>query len=76
MDEELNQIVQMGGIEYVLADLLALRVGYFSDQVGRVRYPTFGLGFKYGAYRFDLSHAYAPDEPYAQGTRVSFSLVL
>lgn len=76
MDEELNQIVHMGGIEYVLADLLALRVGYFSDMVGRVRYPTFGLGLKYGSYRFDLSHAYAPDEPYAQGTRVSFSLVL
>jgi len=42
--------------------------------VGSVKYPTFGLGIKYGAYRFDLSHAYAPDKPYAQGTRVSFSL--
>jgi len=74
LDVELNQIVHMGGVEYTYADLLALRVGLFLDDVGSVKYPTFGLGIKYGAYRFDLSHAYAPDKPYAQGTRVSFSL--
>jgi len=76
MDEEISQVVHMGGLEYVFADLLALRLGYFHDKVGVVKYPTFGLGLKYSAYRFDISHAYAPDEPYAQGTRVSFSLVL
>ena len=40
-----------------------------------VEYPTFGLGLHYASYRFDLSHAWAPDKPYAQGTRVSFGLV-
>ena len=75
LSEEFRQIVQMGGAEFVYADLLALRVGYFYDQAGFVRYPTFGLGVSYGAYRFDLSHAYAPDKPYAQGTRVSFGLI-
>ncbi len=75
MDEEISQIVHMGGLEYVFANLLALRLGYFYDNVGVVKYPTFGLGIRYGSYNFDISHAYAPDEPYAQGTRVSFSLV-
>ena len=40
-----------------------------------MKYPTFGLGVAWSSYRFDLSHAYAPDKPYAQGTRVSFGLV-
>jgi hypothetical protein len=74
-DLELRQIVHMGGAEYLLADIIALRAGYFLDQAGVVKYPTFGLGVYYGSYRFDLSHAYAPDKPYSQGTRVSFSLV-
>lgn len=72
---ELKQIVHMGGAEFLLADLLALRAGYFYDQAGVVEYPTFGLGLHYASYRFDLSHAWAPDKPYAQGTRVSFGLV-
>jgi hypothetical protein len=74
-DLEMRQIVHMGGAEFLLADLIALRAGYFWDQAGVVEYPTFGLGIYYGNYRFDLSHAYAPDKPYSQGTRVSFSLV-
>jgi len=72
--DELSQIVHMGGLEFVYADLLALRTGYFYDEAGYVKYPTFGLGIAWGNYRFDLSHAYAPDKPYAQGTRVSFGL--
>jgi hypothetical protein len=75
VEEELRQIVHMAGAEYLYADLLALRGGYFYDRVGHVRYPTFGIGVAYGLYRFDLSHVYAPDKPYAQGTRVSFGLV-
>jgi hypothetical protein len=75
LKDEFRQIVHMGGAEFVYADLLALRVGLFHDEVGVVKYPTFGLGDVYNSYRFDLSHAYAPDKPYAQGTRVSFGLV-
>ncbi len=75
LSEEIRQVVHMGGAEFVYADLLAFRVGYFYDEVGVVKYPTFGLGVVYNSYRFDLSHAYAPDKPYAQGTRVSFGVV-
>lgn len=75
LKEEWRQMVRMGGVEYTFDDLLSLRLGYFNDTVGRVYYPTFGAGFAYQHYRFDLSHAYAPDKPYAQGSRVSFSLV-
>ncbi len=72
---ELEQIVHMGGVEYVFADLIALRTGYFYDSIGVVKYPTFGVGISWRSYHFDLSHAYSPDKPYSQGTRVSVSLV-
>lgn len=72
---ELEQLVHMGGVEYTFSNLLALRMGYFYDNVGYVKYPTFGVGLHWRSYQFDLSHAYSPDEPYSQGTRVSISLV-
>ena len=75
MRDELDQIVHMVGAEYTLADMLSLRAGYFHDEVGYVKYPTFGLGLGWRTYRFDLSHAYSPDKAFSQGTRVSFSLV-
>ncbi len=74
-DREFEQIVRMMGAEYTYADLLSLRVGYFIDNAGQVVYPTFGIGIGWKSYRFDLSHAYSPDEPYSQGTRFSVSLV-
>jgi len=73
--QELKQIVHMMGAEYTFSDLLSLRAGYFRDRIGRVIYPTFGVGLHWRSYRFDLSHAYSPDEPYSQGTRFSVSLV-
>ncbi len=73
--KELDQIVHMMGAEYTFSNLLSLRLGYFRDEVGRVKYPTFGIGLGWRSYRFDLSHAYSPDEPYSQGTRFSVSLV-
>jgi len=75
MGNEVRQVVTMGGAEFMFADLLALRTGFFYDEAGKVKYPTFGLGVAWTSYRFDLSHAYAPGKPYAQGTRVSFGLV-
>jgi hypothetical protein len=75
LSNELKQLVHMVGAEYVFGGRLALRAGYFYDKAGFVKYPTFGMGLSYGSYQFDLSHAYAPDKPYAQGTRVSFGLV-
>ncbi len=73
--EELEQIVHMGGVEYTFAELISLRAGLFYDSVGVVKYPTFGVGIRWRAYCFDLSHAYSPDKPYSQGTRVSVSLI-
>ncbi len=73
--QELKQIVHMMGAEYTFSDLLSLRAGYFIDQVGKVIFPTFGIGLGWGSYRFDLSHAYSPDKPFSQGTRFSVSLI-
>ncbi len=44
-----------GGMEYTINDLFSLRFGYFLDRVGQREGPTFGAGFQYNKFRFDLS---------------------
>jgi hypothetical protein len=44
-----------GGIEYTLSNLFSVRLGYFSDRVGQRAGPTFGAGFQYQKFVFDLS---------------------
>ncbi|MBN1695684.1 PorV/PorQ family protein [candidate division WOR-3 bacterium] len=43
------------GIEYTLNNLFSLRLGYFLDRVGQREGPTFGAGFQYQKFHFDLS---------------------
>jgi hypothetical protein len=44
-----------GGIEYTISNLFSLRLGYFQDKVGQREGPTFGAGFQYQKFHFDLS---------------------
>jgi hypothetical protein len=44
-----------GGIEYTISNLFSLRLGYFSDKLGHREGPTFGAGFQYEEFHFDLS---------------------
>jgi len=44
-----------GGLEYTISNLFSLRLGYFSDRVGQRSGPTFGAGFQYNKFHFDLS---------------------
>ncbi len=44
-----------GGIEYTFNNLFSVRLGYFSDKVGQRAGPTFGAGFQYQKFVFDLS---------------------
>ena len=44
-----------GGIEYTFNNLFSLRLGYFQDKTGQRSGPTFGAGFQYEKFVFDLS---------------------
>ncbi len=43
------------GIEYILNELFSLRGGFFIDRTGKRVGPTFGVGFHYKNFYFDLS---------------------
>ena len=43
------------GIEYTISNLFSMRLGYFLDKVGQRSGPTFGAGFQYNKFHFDLS---------------------
>jgi hypothetical protein len=44
-----------GGMEYTFNNLFSLRLGYFHDKTGQRSGPTFGAGFQYDKFVFDLS---------------------
>lgn len=43
------------GIEYIFNELFSLRLGYFIDRIGKRVGPTFGAGFQYKTFYFDIS---------------------
>ncbi|MDG1968363.1 MAG: type IX secretion system outer membrane channel protein PorV [Flavobacteriaceae bacterium] len=57
-DEELKEITCALGLEYLFANTLALRSGYFneSEEKGSRRYLTFGAGFKLKSMEIDISY--------------------
>ena len=57
-DEELKEITWALGLEYLFANTLALRSGYFneSEEKGSRRYLTFGAGFKLKSLEIDISY--------------------
>jgi hypothetical protein len=57
-DEELKEITWALGLEYLFANTLALRSGYFneSEEKGSRRYLTFGAGFKLKSMEIDISY--------------------
>lgn len=42
------------GIEYTLSEFLSLRAGYFIDEVGERKGPTFGGGIRFANLEFDI----------------------
>mgnify|MGYP003685632957 CR=1 FL=1 len=58
MQEELKEITWALGFEYLFAESLALRVGYFneSEEKGSRRYMTFGAGLELNGMVIDISY--------------------
>tara|TARA_B100001059_G_scaffold170010_1_gene169935 strand:- start:22608 stop:23792 length:1185 start_codon:yes stop_codon:yes gene_type:complete len=58
MQEELKEITWALGFEYLFAETLALRTGYFneSEEKGSRRYMTFGAGLELNSMVIDISY--------------------
>ncbi len=63
------------GVEYWYSDLIALRFGYWNDELGKVKPITFGASLKYSTYRFDFSYVNAGEgHPLQDTMRFSLSI--
>jgi hypothetical protein len=73
--QELRHIIINGGAEYWYNNLLGLRMGYHYDDVGKVKYVSFGAGLKYSLYRLDFGYISA-GEGHPLSDTMRFSLTI
>lgn len=73
--QELRHIIINGGAEYWYNNLLGLRAGYHYDEVGKVKYVSFGAGLKYALYRLDFGYISA-GEGHPLSDTMRFSLTI
>jgi opacity protein-like surface antigen len=75
MEMEFKKMIYCAGMEYIYSDLIALRTGYYYDEMGKVKYTTFGAGLKYSLYSFDFGYVSAGDgHPLSDTMRFSLSI--
>jgi hypothetical protein len=76
-DELVSELVLNGGLEFMYANLFAVRAGYIYDQEGKIKTVTFGAGLKL-LERFKFDFAYIPSNDnvsLANTLRVSLSIM-
>lgn len=60
-EDAFSSMVHSVGMEYAYNNMIFIRAGYYYDEEGKVKYPTFGAGLQYASFRFDF--AYIAAEP-------------
>lgn len=77
-DSTLHSFMWSTGVEYWYDQLLALRMGYYTEgsHVGGRQYLTFGAGLRYDSYQFDFSYidTFAQDNPLANTLRFTLGI--
>lgn len=77
-DSTAHSFMWSNGVEYWYDQLLALRMGYYTEgsHVGGRNYLTFGAGLRYDAYQFDFSYidTFAQDNPLANTLRFTLGI--
>ena len=72
--DQLRALISSVGMEYVYNNMIFLRAGYYHDQEGDVKFPAFGAGLQYAAYRFDFAYVAAKQgHPLADTMRFSLT---
>ncbi len=75
LSAEFKKMIYSAGIEYWYSDLISLRAGYYYDEMGKVKYATFGAGLKYSLYGFDFGYISA-GEGHPLSDTMRFSLTI
>jgi hypothetical protein len=71
--EQMNRLVSSMGLEYVYDNMISLRAGYFYDEDGNRKYPSFGAGLKYSMLHFDFAYV-AAEKGHPLSDTMRFSL--
>ncbi len=72
---EMKRVITNVGIEYWYSNIIALRTGYHYDEIGKVKYFTFGAGLKYSLYQLDFGYISA-GEGHPLSDTMRFSLAI
>jgi len=70
---QMRELVSSIGAEYVYNKMIFLRAGYYYDEEGRVKYPSFGAGLQYSNFRFDFGYI-AAEQGHPLSDTMRFSL--
>lgn len=73
ISDQIHRLVSSVGLEYVYNNMIFLRVGYYYDEEGKVKYPSFGAGLQYASFRFDFAYV-AAEQGHPLSDTMRFSL--
>jgi len=71
--EQAQRLISSVGMEYVYNNMIFLRAGYYYDEEGKVKYPSFGAGLQYSKFRFDFAYV-AAEQGHPLSDTMRFSL--
>lgn len=71
--EQASRLISSFGVEYVYNNMIYLRAGYYYDEEGKVKYPSFGAGLQYSQFRFDFAYV-AAEQGHPLSDTMRFSL--
>jgi len=75
MSEQMKRLISSVGMEYVYNNMISLRAGYYYDETGQVKFPSFGAGLQYMTYRFDFAYV-AAEQGHPLADTMRFTLTI
>jgi len=73
--EQMKRLISSVGMEYVYNNMISLRAGYYYDETGKVKFPSFGAGLTYMTYRFDFAYV-AAEQGHPLADTMRFTLTI
>ena len=71
--QQTRRLVSSIGTEYIYNNMIFLRAGYYYDEEGKVKYPSFGAGLQWSKFRFDFAYV-AAEQGHPLSDTMRFSL--
>lgn len=71
--QQTRRLVSSIGTEYAYNNMIFLRAGYYYDEEGKVKYPSFGAGLQWSKFRFDFAYV-AAEQGHPLSDTMRFSL--